>query len=717
MARKILDELVTILGFETEYAELEKFDRKVKAVRKNLDAWSKRFLIAGAVGTAALGVIGKAGLGTEGALNRTQAALSLTEAQIKSLHSEALSVGSELPLNTADIVKAQMAYGKLGATFGEILEDIPAIAGAAVATGAPVEQVATYGRIIQNVFGGNLQDNLDLMLKIANNSPASFEQLGASIQFSGQAAVDAGLDFKTYLATLAGTAGAGRSVESVSMGLLGGLGRLAAMQTEIGRGAGVLKDAFGKVGISLEDVRGMLDGTSEGFVDFLKFIHASKLESDELTGLLRTLFGEYSSSFQYAIQNPDAIENLLEEAGRSAGEIERQQEIILTGASGGVIKLRAMVDTLLNTLAFLGPLTAIEKITNKVSGLLTWMTRTDEEGELVNKTLLTGINVTLALVSGLLILGVALKGVSFALGGLVPLIKLVIFLKKWWGAQTLVLRAQLLGLAIQTKATTAAIWLKSTAMKAAAFATKLYTAAQWLLNAALYANPIVLIVVGVLALIGALVAAGYAVYRFRGAILGGLKKAWEWVKKNWPLLLAILGGPFTLAIALVWRFRDQIVGALQGLWEWINGLNLFNAGIAFIQSFIDGVQRMVGNLLDTVKGAFGRVRDFLPFSDAKVGPLSDLTESGRAILGTLSEGMRDGGPLPLADALLPVGPLPPRAAVGGGVGGGLTVNFTIERLEVNVPSGDPQEVQDAVTDALSAQNRALVEEIDSKIKA
>ena len=50
---------------------------------------------------------------------------------------------------------------------------------------------------------------------------------------------------------------------------------------------------------------------------------------------------------------------------------------------------------------------------------------------------------------------------------------------------------------------------------------------------------------------------------------------------------------------------------------------------------------------DAVTGAvddvLSDVRDFFAFSDAKRGPLSDLTASGEAIMTTLAEGVRRRG--------------------------------------------------------------------------
>ena len=426
-----LDALFVEIFFKGDQRALDNFKRGwkqlddgIKNTQQTLDRFAKRFAVAGAIGSAAMGLIGKVGLETEEALLRTRAALGLTEDQMKTLHEEALKVGSQLPLNTKDIVNAQLAYGKLGASFEEILRDVPAIAGGAVATNLNPEQVATYARIIQNVFGGDVQENLDMLLRTANRSPSTFAALGESIQFSGQAAVDAGMDFRAYLATLGSTAGAGRSVESVSQGMASMFGRLAKATEGVGRGGKIVGEAFQGVGINFRDVQAAMDGTSEGFINVLRLINEAELSTSQLTALLSTLAGDtYAASISYAVQNPEKLDELLAEIDSSTGEIVRQQEIILSGASGGLKLMMAQIDTLLNRLAQLGVLTAIEKFTRGMSKLVSWLTETNEKDELVRGGLLRMVTIMGGLLAALLPLGIALKAVSFALSGLVPLLK------------------------------------------------------------------------------------------------------------------------------------------------------------------------------------------------------------------------------------------------------------------------------------------------------
>ncbi len=87
----------------------------------------------------------------------------------------------------------------------------------------------------------------------------------------------------------------------------------------------------------------------------------------------------------------------------------------------------------------------------------------------------------------------------------------------------------------------------------------------------------------------------------------------------------------------------QIITGLENTWTqikaWFSGITLVESGRKLISTFIDGIKQAASGLLDTFSGVLSKVREFLPFSDAKRGPLSTLTQSGMALMSTLGEGV------------------------------------------------------------------------------
>ena len=68
---------------------------------------------------------------------------------------------------------------------------------------------------------------------------------------------------------------------------------------------------------------------------------------------------------------------------------------------------------------------------------------------------------------------------------------------------------------------------------------------------------------------------------------------------------------------------------------------LLNVGGSIIDTIKEGFTSRFKALKDTVINSFKELRKLLPFSDAKKGPFKDLTASGRAIVTTLAQGVRD----------------------------------------------------------------------------
>lgn len=107
-------------------------------------------------------------------------------------------------------------------------------------------------------------------------------------------------------------------------------------------------------------------------------------------------------------------------------------------------------------------------------------------------------------------------------------------------------------------------------------------------------------------------------------------------------------------------FRDlpgRIVSAIGNL-----GSLLYNAGQNVVEGLIDGIYAMIGRLASAAASMASTIRDYLPFSPAKEGPLSGLgnpEQSGMKIAEMVSEGITANVRLParaMERALAPVAP-------------------------------------------------------------
>lgn len=93
---------------------------------------------------------------------------------------------------------------------------------------------------------------------------------------------------------------------------------------------------------------------------------------------------------------------------------------------------------------------------------------------------------------------------------------------------------------------------------------------------------------------------------------------------------------------------DSIRGAWAEVMGFFDSINLFESGAKLMATFADGIKSLAMAPMEAVTGALTWVRNLLPFSDAKTGPLSTLTLSGTRMMTTLGEGVNAGAPTLLA---------------------------------------------------------------------
>ena len=79
---------------------------------------------------------------------------------------------------------------------------------------------------------------------------------------------------------------------------------------------------------------------------------------------------------------------------------------------------------------------------------------------------------------------------------------------------------------------------------------------------------------------------------------------------------------------------DNIRSSVTGAVTWF-----FDSGKKVVSTFADGIRSAFSGAVDTVKGGLQKIRNLLPFSDAKEGPLSTLTLSGQRTMTTYAHGL------------------------------------------------------------------------------
>jgi hypothetical protein len=108
-----------------------------------------------------------------------------------------------------------------------------------------------------------------------------------------------------------------------------------------------------------------------------------------------------------------------------------------------------------------------------------------------------------------------------------------------------------------------------------------------------------LIPIAVVAVVAAIIVAYKKFGWFRSAVnavWGAIKATFGWVKKNWPLLLGILTGPFGLAVVLIAKNWDKVKSGARGLLDWFKGF-----GTKVVDFIVQGIKGAPGAILDAIK--------------------------------------------------------------------------------------------------------------------
>lgn len=189
---------------------------------------------------------------------------------------------------------------------------------------------------------------------------------------------------------------------------------------------------------------------------------------------------------------------------------------------------------------------------------------------------------------------------------------------------TLVGGAVALGAAFAVVKTAMAAWTAITEVWSAV--TKIATAVQWLFNVAMDANPIGLIIIAIVALVGGFIYLWTHVKGFRDFweevwhfIVDMFKDAWHWITnafndvlhfiERWgPLILAGVA-PFIGIPLLIYQHWGEITAFFGHLWDEIVGFfaRQVNNVIGILAGWVNWAEGLVGafwNIVDRIVGAF-----------------------------------------------------------------------------------------------------------------
>ena len=640
MAGRVIDELVTIIRYNTSNRELRRAEQQVNDFTRNTQrqfaSWGQNISKITRAATVVIGALGagafKVGTAEERSFLNLQTQLGDTEEKMNELKDVAAGVSKETnrPLKElGDALFSIRSGGQKGAAGLDILNQSAKAAAVGLGETRTVGLLATSAINSYGEAALSGSDAVDKVLAIVQSGNLDASTLAEPMQQLLTGGAGLGITFDQLGASVAGytriTGNASRAVTGIRQAM-------AALQAPTGQAQEFINKAYGSTQNLHKAIR------EDGFLDVLQRLH-EEVDGDAVA-MARMFSSVEALGFVTDVTalNTNAYAESLENINNSVGKVNKGFDIYANSsvaqADEATNNLRLALSTLYNNvlaplLQLFGKLpSAIQTVVlgmgamqiastiglgPSVGGLVTSLGRfivALKTGTIWQSKFVRDLKTsTMAVRTFALRLWINAKTAltNFATSIRTTVIPaLARFATTIWTSTIGALRALGRRLAM---ASLAMLRFAGRAIVAGISAVITFGAAIWAslippliaataavvgFTIALLANPVVLIVA---AIIGAFVALGFVVYKFRRQIVGALKTALSWAKENWPLLVGILLGPFGIVGALVWKFRDQILGAFREVWDWLRESPIFSPVIDGIQAIIDFVRELPGRVV------------------------------------------------------------------------------------------------------------------------
>ena len=499
----------------------------------------------------------------EASLNQAAVVAGGTAKDIGQLDDLANKMGADLPLSAQDCADAMIEMARNGASIGDIKKQFPAIAQAATAAGADIKVTAGVVQESMNIWGKSLdspQQAAAILVQTANASNASIE------------------DMQQALATIGGPAGQAHmsmQVVSESIGLLTNKGFSAAQAsmdlghaiTQMMAPSAVAKKAMNDLGISFTDAQGNM----KKFPDILRDLNQAldKLSPDEKVQKLKALFG--ASGMQAILPLMDSVKNKTNDTKVSWDAYAKAQEKAAGSTKRSTQSLKDQANEMQKNVG-----SSIEQLGGNWESL---RNKSMKSFQGVNGSLIQNANQIMQWAttsnSGIAQFTRGFIGLSPSIGAATTSVGL--FLRN---AKTIAgtISGGITGISNFIKVGVGIVQVASGAKTAtAAFgalaeSSKLASIAQWAFNSAILANPITWIVVGIAAVVAALV------LFFTKTKTG--QQMWanfvNWLKDAWQSLVQVaqtvwnaIAQAFTSYVSFIKSFWSGIASFFTGLWQGI----------------------------------------------------------------------------------------------------------------------------------------------------
>ena len=229
-----------------------------------------------------------------------------------------------------------------------------------------------------------------------------------------------------------------------------------------------------------------------------------------------------------------------------------------------------------------------------------------------------------------------------------------------------------------------------------------------IVNAALLMNPIGLVIAAIIAAVALIYYYWEPIKDFFIKLWDGIRSAttnaWNGIKNFFTKTLAnILNAVkrlFSDSVNAVKTKMNNTKEVIQDAFQWVLdfilglGIKFFDAGKNIVTSIADGIKSAINKVTDAIGDITAKVRDYLPFSPAKEGPLRDLNklDFGGPIQDSLKASLPD-----VQKVLSNLLTIEPRLSASTAAGGGTSTTNNYQSFgDINLDAKDLRHIADLI---------------------
>ena len=536
--------------------------------------------------TAAVTGVGVAGLKVasdfEKAMSGVQAITGATGEDFERLREVAINLGATTAFSSREVAEAMTEMAKAGWTTKQIIEGMAGVLDATAASGESLGTVATIVADAITGFGLSAKDServADLMTQAANSGTIGVSDLGESYKYVAPLAQSMGLSIEDVTTALSAMSMAGIKGSQAGTSLRTVLANMAKPSSTVA-------NAMDELGISITNSDGSFQSLEQiittmrtkfsGLTDDQKAYYATALAGKEgMSGLisLLNLTQEEYDALTASMNNCSGV------AGETAAVMQDNLQSKVEQLGGSLeslaIKLSEYVIPYLTGL--------VEKITAAIDAFT---------------------NLSPGVQKAILVVG----GVVAVLGPLLIVIGKVI----------------------------SAIGTIMTIIPKLAGLLNVVKTAFALLNTTMLANPIMLIIAAIAALVAAFIYLWNNCEGFRQFWID----LWEKIKEATSKAFSAIGKGIKDTVS---KIGESIKSGFNNAVEFITGLasSAYTWGSDIISGIVDGIRSCISKVKDAVTDVADTIRSFLHFSVPDEGPLTDYESWMPDFMGGLAKGMEE----------------------------------------------------------------------------